>query len=870
MPFELKEYQKTSLRHLHDFLRATVHTASAHDAFFQLTRKNYFAVDQLPEVPYVCIRIPTGGGKTILAAHAIPLIANILLHQDKAVVLWLAPTNTIVEQTASALKNRRHPYREALDAACGGRVSIVTGPEALYLQRATLDSDTTIIVSTLAALRITDTEGRKFYEANGALMAHFTGLAEAQLRMLSDESDPSLTAPSLANLLRLHRPIVIMDEAHNARTPLSFDTLQRFAPSCVLELTATPATDHNPTKQLFASNVLHSVSALELKEEAMIKLPIKVRCQPQWKTAIQEAIARRNELEEFARKEQEATGEYIRPIILYQAQNEGDEITADFLKQTLINDFKINEHEIKIATGKNDELAKDENAGKPVLSPQSPVRHIITVQKLKEGWDCPFAYILCTMSNISARTHVEQILGRVLRLPNARLKHHDALNHAYAFVTHTNPHATVLSLTELLEHNAGFSNFDASISVTEERAPLLGPLFGEETLVKLTAPPDLTPATIDLRAKISYDGQTKTLAWTAAVPPTDAQVHVLQKCVVNETDKLAIAELGRKARQQALAPGAHGVTFSVPQLAVRDGDQLEFFEDQFRDVNWDLSKADPVLKEQEFVLPRSTTQTAIVDYNKQSGHLKADFITEVQNQLALFERSFTSPVELANWMAQKIYSPDIVPSTKSFFLHQLIKSLMDLRNYTFDQLNAARFSLTEAAANKIATHRQRALRDSFQRYLTPQAPLPVEVSANVCFEFPLRSAYPASSIYQGALQFSKHYYQNVAQMNSEEAQCAHLIDTHPKVEFWVRNLVGGTFAFWLPTSDDKFYPDFVALLTDGRYLVAEYKGAHIAPGESRDTDEKEAIGNLWADRSSGQCVFLLLTAQNMQAKLSAL
>ncbi len=148
-------------------------------------------MDQLPDIPYVCLRVPTGGGKTILAAYAVPLISRVLLHQDRAVVLWLAPTNTIVEQTLGALKNRNHAYRQALDSACGGNVSIFSGPEALFLPRPTLDADTVIIVSTLAALRVTDTEGRKFYEANGSLMPHFTGLTDAQRRMLADEADPA-------------------------------------------------------------------------------------------------------------------------------------------------------------------------------------------------------------------------------------------------------------------------------------------------------------------------------------------------------------------------------------------------------------------------------------------------------------------------------------------------------------------------------------------------------------------------------------------------------------------------------------------------------------------------------------------------------
>lgn len=147
---------------------------------------------------------------------------------------------------------------------------------------------------------------------------------------------------------------------------------------------------------------------------------------------------------------------------------------------------------------------------------------------------------------------------------------------------------------------------------------------------------------------------------------------------------------------------------------------------------------------------------------------------------------------------------------------------------------------------------------------------PLEVSPDKCFEFPLCSVYPAPSLYLGSIKFHKHYYQNIAAMNGEESKCAILIDSHPKVRFWVRNLVRPDFAFWLPTSSDRFYPDFVALLSDGRFLDAEYKGANIAPEESRDSAEKQTIGQLWEARSAGRCLFRMLTLVNMQAELDGI
>ena len=163
--------------------------------------------------------MPTGGGKTFIAACAVKSAAEKLFRQDHILTLWLAPTNTIVDQTLKALRDRTHPYRQALDQDFGGNVTILSLDEAFYLQRHTLDASTVIIVSTFAGLNVEDTANRRVYDQNGNLMPTFSGLSEAQIRELSDPAEPGGYAPSLANLIRLRHPFIIMDEAHNARTP---------------------------------------------------------------------------------------------------------------------------------------------------------------------------------------------------------------------------------------------------------------------------------------------------------------------------------------------------------------------------------------------------------------------------------------------------------------------------------------------------------------------------------------------------------------------------------------------------------------------------------------------------------------------------
>ncbi len=134
---ELKEYQKRSLESLEAYLCRVV-TMGADTAFYDLTKRPYRAVPKLPGLPYICLRIPTGGGKTLMACDAVGIAAKEFLQADRAVCLWLVPSNTIRDQTLAALRNRKHPYRQMLDARFNGQVTIMDMSEALYVQRGTL------------------------------------------------------------------------------------------------------------------------------------------------------------------------------------------------------------------------------------------------------------------------------------------------------------------------------------------------------------------------------------------------------------------------------------------------------------------------------------------------------------------------------------------------------------------------------------------------------------------------------------------------------------------------------------------------------------------------------------------------------------
>ncbi len=861
MPFQLKDYQRRCLDEVGRYLRRTVELGQADVAFYEQTKRPYVDVHALPGLPYVCVRVPTGGGKTVMAAHAVGIAARELLRVDRCLALWLAPTTQIVEQTLKALRDKKHPYRQAVDDAFGGRVSVMDLAAALGIGRSTLEADTVVIVSTLAAMRVENTDGRKVYEANGQLQECFEGLTAEQLANLNKIGGAEATAPSLANLLAIRRPVVIVDEAHNARTSLSFDTLARFHPSCILEFTATPDQDVKGDP----SNVLTHVSAAELKAEHMIKLPIRLKSPPQWKEAVQEAVAKQRELERIALEEEKATGEYIRPIVLFQAQRhaEGQQnVTFEVLKASLLADFAIPEDEIAVATG-----AINEIEDVPILHRNQKIRFIITVDKLREGWDCPFAYVLCGVSNLTSTTAVEQILGRILRMPYAHERQHEALNHAYAYATSQGFADAANALTDALVES-GFERFEASTMIRAETTSLdFGPLFDQTVTEIVSSKPAVERLPQALREKVTVQVRGEQVAVEYKGPPmTDAEAAALKEVFEKGEDREAVERLCRRSRGEDASPAAMGKPFSVPALAVRVGEQLELFEDQFREAPWSVAACDPRLSEAEFAIKTGPGQMAEVDVDKE-GKIGYHFIEDLERQLALLDmRGPKTETELAVWLDGAIEHRDIIHADASLFLRRMVEALIRERGFSLEQLVTYRFRLRDVAKEKINAHRNAAFREAYQQMLLPGAATPLEASPDpkVCFTFPM-NAYPALRLYSGPIHFSKHYYDNKSDMNDEEAACAAIIDSLPQVEYWVRNLERDSYSFWLPTPTDKFYPDFVAKLLDGRYVVVEYKGAFWS--DSADTREKQAIGELWAARSAGLCRFLVVGKADMETAL---
>ena len=861
----LKEYQTRTLETLRFYFFACQRLGDADTAFYNLTKQVYGSgipyreVKELPGLPYVCVRIPTGGGKTLVACHSIGIAANDLLHTDNPVVLWLVPSNAIKEQTINALKDRNHPYRMTLEETMSS-VSVLSIQEALHVTRPTLATGTTVIVSTMQAFRVDETEGRKVYEQSGALMDHFGGVDSVLLDSLEKYEDGK-PVQSLANLLRLHRPIVIVDEAHNARTYLSFETLARFNPSCIIEFTATPDTEDNP------SNVIHSVSAAELKADNMIKLPILLETRPNWKELVGDAITLRKHLEEVAVEERRVSGEYIRPIMLLQAQPKSqtqETLTVEVIEQCLLEDFSIPAEHIRRATGTDKGLE-----GIDLSDSSCDVRFIITVQALREGWDCPFAYVLCSVAEMRSSTAVEQILGRIMRLPKAQRKQDKELNMSYAFVASRNFIEAANALEDALVQN-GFNRQEAKDLIGKIPERPQGGLeeFWTKATETVREAPKLDTLSKEIASKVAYDAQKGEISFSGVMG--EAEKSALQNCFATPEGKATIERVYRKSRglpaEQPKSPAERGEAFSVPLLSIKQGNLFEAFEKtHFLEMAWELSKCDPTLTEVEYSEKRFDGNLVEIDVTDK-GKLTQRFISNLQEQMTLITQDQTQTVaNLVYWLDRTIPHPDISPAETKPFLTALVHRLIDERGFKLGQLSRDKYTLRQNVTEKIEQHRQQAHIRAYQTLLLPECVTPLVVTPESCFSFPPHE-YPYNTLYQVSYEFQKHYYKEVGNLkdSGEEFDCAKFLDALPEVKFWVRNIERRErHSFWLQTTTDKFYPDFVCLLQDGRFLVVEYKGENLWGTD--DSREKRDIGAFWEKLSGGKCLFIMPKGKDLEA-----
>ena len=466
-------------------------------------------------VPNAVLKVPTGGGKTWLAVSAISRIMGRYLGRNTGFVLWIVPNEAIYSQTLKHLKDRQHPYRQALDRVAAGRVRIMEKVDPLDAR----DVETNLCVMLLmlqSANRETQ-ESLKMFQDRGDVHGFFPPEGEQRAHQKALERTPNLAAyggtlfpmvkDSLGNALRIIRPVVVLDEGHRAISDLAFNTLYGFNPCFVLELTATPR-DVQPRRERKLrrwrhANLLVEVTGRELDREGMIKIPLNLepRQGTDWRATLNAALTKLDTLQAEAERLRSDTNRYIRPIMLVQVertgedQREGGHIHAEDVRDWLLT-AGFDEGEVAIKTAQRNDLNQPEN--QDLLSPTNRVRAIVTKQALQEGWDCPFAYVLCALAASSNLNAMTQLVGRILRQPGAMKTGVEALDECHIITHHAGTAAVVEAIKAGLEGD-GLGDLVLQIS----REDVGGTVHG---IRKIERRPALTATEIYLPKVLVVDG----------------------------------------------------------------------------------------------------------------------------------------------------------------------------------------------------------------------------------------------------------------------------------------------------------------------------------------------------------------------------
>ena len=393
-------------------------------------------------LPAFCLKIPTGGGKTLLATRVIDLVNAHFRKSRRGLVLWIVPTTQIYNQTLKALKDRDHPYRQQLDVSSGHRTRIFTKTKAFGPHD--IAENLCILLLMLPSANRQTRDSLRMFRDSGGFDRFFPADDDPSGHALVLKEHPNLDTfeetagfwgryvqASLGNTVRLLRPLIILDEGHKAYSVNAKKTLEEFNPCMIVELSATPAR---------GANVLVEILGRELNDEEMIKLDLHIRnkASADWRGTLLESIEHRERLEAAARLHEAESGTYIRPICVIQVERTGKEqrkpgyVHTDDVREYLLQHPGIDAEHIAIKTSTKDELKEVDDVG-GLMSRDCPIRFIITKQALQEGWDCPFAYVLTILTNPMSRTGITQLVGRILRQPYASKTGVPLLDESYVF-----------------------------------------------------------------------------------------------------------------------------------------------------------------------------------------------------------------------------------------------------------------------------------------------------------------------------------------------------------------------------------------------------------------------------------------------------
>lgn len=854
---ELKSYQKQVIADLADYfnyLQQYKRADKAFDEFWQQRAGPYNPLSGEGMRPYqnnvqgavhLSVKVPTAGGKTFIACNALDTIFKAMPDSRPKAVVWLVPWSNLLDQTVKNLSDPAHPYCQKLNALFGNRVAVYEKKALLQgagFNPSVVREQLSIMVLNFASVRARNKDDRKIFEQNGAL-AVFAQANADRSHVLEGTDDTALI-----NVIRSLNPVLVVDESHNAESELSVDMLRNLNPSFILDLTATPKDN---------ANIISLVPAIELKREHMVKLPVIVYNQQDKEGVIDSALHLQRKLEALALEEERQGGRYIRPMVLFQAQSKTREenTTFDKLKEQLVS-AGIPPEQIKIKTANKDELK-----GIDLMSRDCEVRYVITVNALKEGWDCPFAYILASLADRSSEVDVTQILGRVLRQPYVSRHSAALLNLSYVITASARFNDTLQEIVKGLR-SAGFSEKDYREQDMMPEAVKAEALKADPVQLSMQAPIE----TVIDTARITFANK-------APAPVPEAVVEIeqlaikesaaLEQQMAKATDDSPIqffTEVGIQAKyyrmRQAVAAQARDIRLpkfvqQMPGISIFDVGQNSFgpldrpvllsgfrlankaTDIHFEGLSSDLYKIDVEetgsgnYKMSSFKIEDATLHERMIDYilsKPREGQIR-DITHQVIQQIG------------------KMYP--IPDADIKAYVHRIL-----------DQMNAEQL--------RDFLQRRHTYTDKIRQRITELADAHAESTFKEWKEIGKIRTEPAWKLPEAivpariAADIGNSLYTHEGEMNGLELQVIMEVGTGDNILFWHRNLGRGK-GFALNGYKSDHYPDFIIATKKGRILLVETKGGDR---DNSDSAAKLKLGKAWAELAGEPYRYLMVFDKN--------
>ena len=846
----LKQYQKDIIEDLTRYLEILQKTKNISESFNEFWRLHPRTPltpfpgeivepykNNVAGVPHVCLKVPTAGGKTFIAANALRPIFSIFPQDHAKTVVWLVPSNSILEQTIRNFSNPEHPYREQLNADFGNRVEVYDKTALLQgagFNASSVKENLSLCILSFDSLRSRNKDNRNAYKENGNLLS------------FAESADEEV---SLMSVFKQLNPVIVVDESHNAESELSVDMLKQLNPSFILDLTATPRKN---------SNIVSFTSAFELKKESMVKLPVIVYNHQSKDEVVNSALELRARLERAAFDAQNQGGAPIRPIVLFQAEpkTKEDNATFDKIKAMLI-EKGIKESEIKIKTADKNELA-----GLDLMSPDCEVRYIITVNALKEGWDCPYAYILASLADKNSAVDVEQILGRVLRLPYTRKNPNPMLNMSYVLTASNKFLDTVQNVVEGL-NRAGFSGKDYRIADTQ-------------VVNDLPSEAPVAPSSVDLLTPISPEMQEPSgssfggimptaTSWNpgANVCPASPAVQDIERLArqENETMEKQIQE----SKSTGVAPTPADLEKQVKNAHIKEnfiesasGICLPKFFMNMDGIENDLFGLCEMEFEKDMLLkkfPLRTCDTSINFDNVDAEIYKVDLDESTKDNIPTFCKvGKETQTSLAQWILRIKYVESKRKKCAELFVGLVGKMYpipdQEIKIYIERVLESSDDAAFNHMLNNSAPYAAKikaAIQNHADTYVHKEFLSKVDsdkIILKPTYTFKKQKPYSAKG-----KSIAKGLYEPEESFNNFEAEVVNELANLDNVEFLTRNKERADFCI---NGFINHYPDFIIKTKKGKIVLLETKGDHL------DAAKKIELGNLWASKAGNEYRYCLV------------